>query len=362
MPQTSFSVYRKKNGSHLSIKLLKSLKETESWRGRSLLTLKDHTSQEIQSLINLAAVLKHKKKMRMNQHLLPGRNVVLLFEKTSTRTRCAFEVAIMDEGGHATFLGIKDSQFGKKESIENSAKVLGRYYDGIQFRGFDHQTVEALAQHAGVPVWNGLTDSYHPTQILADFLTISEKLNKPLNEVTFAYVGDARNNMANSLMIGAAKMGMDFRAVAPASLFPEENLVAEMKSIAALNGGSITLVEDPLKGVKNADVVYTDVWVSMGEEDQFEERIKLLLPYQVNEALMEATGKPESLFMHCLPAFHDLETQISREVFEKYGLKELEVTDKVFRSAQSVVFDEAENRMHTIKALMVATLGPDPVY
>ncbi|MDW7670064.1 MAG: ornithine carbamoyltransferase [Bacillota bacterium] len=362
MGQAAVMNHRKKNGSQLTIKLLKALKETEVWRGESLLTLKHHSPHEILSLIRLAKILKQKKKMRHGGPLLSGRNIVLLFEKTSTRTRCAFEVAIMDEGGNATFLGMKDSQIGKKESIEDSAKVLGRYYDGIEFRGFAHGTVETLAKHAGVPVWNGLTDEYHPTQILADFMTVSEKLNKPLSEISFAYVGDARNNMANSLLIGAAKMGMDFRAVAPAALFPEEGLVSEMKQVAAETGGSITLEEDPGKGVKGADVVYTDVWVSMGEEDQFEQRIKLLLPYQVNSNLMSATENPNSIFMHCLPAFHDLETQIGREVYKHYGLKELEVTDEVFRSPQSVVFDEAENRLHTIKALIVATLGPDAAF
>lgn len=357
MGQTAIINHRKYNGNQFALKLLKSLRECESWKGKSFLTLKDHSSQEIQALINLAIVLKKKKKQKSAGYLLEDKNIVLLFEKTSTRTRCAFEVAVRDEGGHATFLGMKDSQIGKKESIEDSAKVLGRYYDGIEFRGFEHSTVEKLAQHAGVPVWNGLTDQYHPTQILADFMTITEKLKKPLNQVSFAYVGDARNNMANSLMIGAAKMGMDFRAVAPASLFPEKTLLEEMKKVAEQTGGSITLEENPAKGVAGADVVYTDVWVSMGEEDQFTERIQLLLPYQVNSKLMAATGKEDSLFMHCLPAFHDLETEIGKEVYETYGLKELEVTDEVFRSHQSVVFDEAENRMHTIKALMVATMG-----
>lgn len=358
MAQTVTTIHRKKTGSQHVHKQLKALRDTASWRGKSLLTLKDYSPEEIHALLNLAAVLKEKKQQGIRGKLLMGKNIVLLFEKTSTRTRCAFEVAVMDEGGHATFLGMKDAQIGKKESIEDSAKVLGRFYDGIEFRGFAHSTVETLAAHAGVPVWNGLTDDFHPTQILADFLTIQEKLKKPLNQVSFAYVGDARNNMGNSLMIGAAKMGMDFRAVAPASLFPEAGLVTEMKAVAAATGGSISLIEDPHEGVKGADVVYTDVWVSMGEEDQFAQRIEQLLPYQVNSDLMAATGKPESLFMHCLPAFHDLETQVAKEVYQAHGLQELEVTDAVFRSPQSVVFDEAENRLHTIKALMVATLGP----
>lgn len=345
-------------GRGFAIKMQEALEAASPWRGKSFLTLKEHTADEINSLLALAAVLKEKKKKHpMEMPLLPGKNIVLLFEKTSTRTRCAFEVAVRDEGGHATFLGMKDSQIGKKESIEDSAKVLGRYYDGIEFRGFEHSAVEMLAAHAGVPVWNGLTDQYHPTQILADFMTLREKLNKPLQEVSFAYVGDARNNMANSLMIGAAKMGMDFRAVAPANLFPEASLVREMQQVAKESGGTISLMEDPRKGVEGADVVYTDVWVSMGEEDQFEQRIKELLPYQVNASLMKATGKKNSLFMHCLPAFHDGETLMGQEVYEKFGLKELEVTDEVFRSGQSVVFDEAENRLHSIKALMVATLA-----
>ncbi len=345
-------------GSRYAIQIEKALEAARVWRGKSFLTLKEHSPEEIHSLLNLSMVLKEKKKNHpFEKPLLQGKNIVLLFEKTSTRTRCAFEVAILDEGGHATFLGMKDSQIGKKESIEDSAKVLGRYYDGIGFRGFQHLTVELLAIHAGVPVWNGLTDQYHPTEILADFMTISEKLNKPLNQVSFAYVGDARNNMANSLMIGAAKMGMDFRAVAPAALFPEQTLVDEMKQVAAVTGGTISLVEDPADGVEGADVVYTDVWVSMGEEDQFEQRIKQLLPYQVNASLMKATGKEDSIFMHCLPAVHDMETQMGKEVYETFGLKELEVTDEVFRSRQSVVFDGAENRIHTIKALMAATLA-----
>ncbi|WP_026476941.1 ornithine carbamoyltransferase [Alkaliphilus transvaalensis] len=325
-------------------------------KGRSLLTLKDFTPQEIRYLLDLARDLKAKKRMGIKGKMLEGKNIVLLFEKASTRTRCAFEVAAFDEGAQVTFLGSNDSQMGKKESLEDTAKVLGRFYDGIEFRGFKQETVEILAKHSGVPVWNGLTDLYHPTQILADWLTISEHVAKPLNQVKFVYVGDARNNMGNSLMIGAAKMGMDFRAVAPKSLFPSEELVAEMREVAKETGGKITLTEDIAEGVKDADVIYTDVWVSMGEEDQFEERIKMLLPYQVNMEMLNKTGNPDVIFMHCLPAFHDLETKVGREVFEKFGLKEMEVTDEVFRSKHSVVFDEAENRMHTIKAVMVATI------
>ena len=325
-------------------------------KGRSLLTLKDFTPQEIRYLLDLARDLKAKKRMGIKGRLLEGKNIVLLFEKTSTRTRCAFEVAAFEEGAHVTFLGGNDSQIGKKESLEDTAKVLGRYYDGIEFRGYAQETVEILAAHSGVPVWNGLTDLDHPTQILADLLTITEHVAKPLNKIKFAYVGDARNNMGNALMIGAAKMGMDFRAVAPKSLFPEEALVAEMRKVAEETGASITLTDRIKEGVKDVDVIYTDVWVSMGEEAQFEERIKLLKPYQVNSAMLALTGNPDMIFMHCLPAFHDLETKVGKEIYEKYGLKEMEVTDEVFRGKHAVVFDEAENRMHTIKAIMVATL------
>ncbi|CAH2213331.1 ornithine carbamoyltransferase [Tepidibacter aestuarii] len=325
-------------------------------KGRSFLTLKDFTQSEIKYLLNLAGDLKSKKRSGIKGNLLDGKNIVLLFEKTSTRTRCSFEVAAFDEGGHVTFLGANDSQMGKKESIEDTAKVLGRFYDGIEFRGFKQESVEILAKNAGIPVWNGLTDMYHPTQILADFLTVKENVNKPLNKVKFIYVGDARNNMGNSLLIGAVKMGMDFVALAPKKLWPCEELVDEMKEIAKENGGSITLTED-VNEVKYADVIYTDVWVSMGEEDQFEERIKLLKPYQVNMDMINKTENKDVIFMHCLPAFHDLNTKVGNEIYEKFGLKEMEVTDEVFRSKHSVVFDEAENRMHTIKAVMVATIG-----
>ncbi|MDC7224810.1 MAG: ornithine carbamoyltransferase [Spirochaetales bacterium] len=324
-------------------------------QGRSLLTLKDFTPREIRYLLDLARDLKNKKRSGVRGDLLAGRNICLIFEKTSTRTRCAFEAAVYDEGGNVTFL--TNSQMGKKESVEDTARVLGRFYDGIEFRGFKQETVEALAQWSGVPVWNGLTDLYHPTQILADLLTIEEHVAKPLNKVKLAYAGDARNNMGNSLMIGAAKMGMEFSAVAPASLFPAEELVAECREIARETGAKINLCEDIAEGVKDADVIYTDVWVSMGEEDQYEERIKLLKPYQVNRAMMDKTGKDDTIFMHCLPAFHDQNTSVAREVKEKYGLDEMEVTDEVFRSRHSVVFDEAENRLHTIKAAMVASLN-----
>ena len=326
-------------------------------KGRNFLTLKDFTPEEIQYLLDLSKDLKAKKRTGSKEKALEGKNVVLLFQKASTRTRCAFEVAALDEGAHVTFLGSSDSQMGKKESLEDTAKVLGRFYDGMEFRGFKQETVDILAEHAGIPVWNGLTDLYHPTQILADLLTITEHVDKPLNKVKFAYLGDARNNMGNSLMIGAAKMGMDFRAVAPKELFPEEELVKEMRELAKETGASITITDNVDEGVKDADVIYTDVWVSMGEEDQFEERIKLLKDYQVNMEMVRKTGNENLVFMHCLPAFHDLETDVGKEIHEKFGLTAMEVTDEVFRSKHSVVFDEAENRMHTIKAVMVATMG-----
>jgi ornithine carbamoyltransferase len=299
--------------------------------------------------------LKAKKRAGIRGDLLAGKSIVLLFEKASTRTRCAFEVAAFDEGAQVTFL--TNSQMGKKESMEDTAKVLGRYYDGIEFRGFKQETVEGLAKYSGVPVWNGLTDLYHPTQILADFMTVREHVTKPMNKVKFVYVGDARNNMGRSLMIGAAKMGMHFVGVAPKQLFPDQELVEEMKETAAYSGAKIEFTEDIAAGVKGADVLYTDVWVSMGEEARFEERIKMLEPYRVNMKMVELTGNPDVIFMHCLPSFHDLETEIGKEIHKKFGLKEMEVSDEVFRSRHSVVFDEAENRMHTIKAVMVATIG-----
>ncbi len=325
-------------------------------KGRSLLTLKDFTTAEIQYLLDLAKDLKNKKRVGSREKLLEGKNIVLLFEKTSTRTRCSFEVAAMDEGAGVTFLGMKDSQMGKKESIKDTARVLGRLYDGIEFRGFAQETVECLAKYSGVPVWNGLTDQYHPTQVLADLLTISEHVRKPFSEVKFVYVGDARNNMGNSLMIGAAKMGMQFVALAPKSLFPSQELVESMQEVAKETGASITLTEHIGEAVRGADVIYTDVWVSMGEEEHFKERIELLLPYQVNKEMLQKTENPDVIFMHCLPAFHDLNTEIGREIYEQFGIAEMEVTDEVFESKHSVVFDEAENRMHTIKAVLVATL------
>jgi ornithine carbamoyltransferase len=327
-----------------------------NFKGRSFLTLLDFTPDEINELIDLSAQVKKEKKDGIFPRRLKNKNIALLFEKNSTRTRCAFTVAAVDEGAHPEFLGKNDVQFGKKESVADTARVLGRMFDGIQFRGFKHETVEGLAAYAGVPVWNGLTDAYHPTQILADFLTIKEQKGY-LKGIVFAYVGDGRNNMANSLMVGAAKMGMDFRIVAPESLFPEKELVGKVREVAKETGAKISLCDDIDEGVKDADVIYTDVWVSMGEEDQFEERIKLLLPYQVNAGMMAKTGKKDTIFLHCLPAFHDLNTVVGAEIHEKYGLDAMEVTDEVFESEASFVWDEAENRMHTIKAVMVATLA-----
>ncbi|MCP5454669.1 MAG: ornithine carbamoyltransferase [Thermotogae bacterium] len=322
-------------------------------RGRHFLTLKDFSTNEIQYLLDLSKDLKAKKRMGIKNNLLEGKNIVLIFEKASTRTRTSFEVAAFDEGANVTFL--TNSQMGKKESVEDTAKVLGRMYDGIEFRGFSQKTVEELAEFSGVPVWNGLTDLDHPTQILADFLTVMENTNKPLNKIKFCYVGDARNNMGNALMIGAAKMGMHFVAIAPKELFPEESLVSEMKKVAEETGAVIELSDD-INSVKNADVIYTDVWVSMGEEAKYEERINLLKDYQVNMEMIKKTENPDVIFLHCLPSFHDTNTEVGKEICKKYGLKEMEVTDEVFRSKYSKVFDEAENRMHTIKAVMVATL------
>ncbi len=324
-------------------------------KGRSLLSLKDYSREEILFLLDLSDDLKRKKRAGIKGDLLDGKNIVLLFEKASTRTRCAFEVAAYDEGANVTFL--TNSQMGKKESMEDTAKVLGRYYDGIEFRGFRQETVEMLAKYSGVPVWNGLTDQYHPTQILADFMTVRESVNKPVNKVKFVFVGDARNNMGRSLMIGAAKMGMEFVGVAPKELLPDQELIDEMQAVAVESGGTIDFTDDIALGVKDADVLYSDVWVSMGEEDQFEQRIKLLEPYRVDMNMLERTGNSEVVFMHCLPSFHDTETSIGKEIEAKFGLKEMEVSDEVFRSRHSVVFDEAENRMHTIKAVMVATIG-----
>lgn len=322
--------------------------------GRSFLTLLDYTPEEIRYLLDLSHRLKREKRERVFPERLKHRNVVLLFDKTSTRTRCAFEVAALDEGAHVTFLS--NSQMGKKESIEDTAKVLGRFYDGIEYRGFSQTLVEDLARFSGVPVWNGLTDRYHPTQVLADLMTIEEHAGKPLTGIKLAFVGDARNNMGNSLMIGSAKMGMEFVAIAPKALWPDETLTRRMRALANDTGAKISLSES-LDAVAGADAVYTDVWVSMGEEARFAERIALLEPYRVTMDVMRRTGNPKALFLHCLPSFHDLNTIVGKDVFEKFGLSEMEVSDEAFRSDGSVVFDEAENRMHTIKAVMVATLG-----
>lgn len=327
----------------------------QNLKGRSFLSLLDYSPEEINELIELSAQVKKEKKEGKFPRRLENKNIALLFEKNSTRTRCAFTVAAIDEGAHPEYLGKNDIQFGKKESVADTARVLGRMFDAIEYRGFKHETVEALAKYSGVPVWNGLTDDFHPTQILADFLTIKEQKGY-LKGIVFSYIGDGRNNMANSLMVGAAKMGMDFRIVAPKSLFPGEALVSKVNEIAKGTGGKISLYEDIAEGVKDADVIYTDVWVSMGEEDQFEERIKLLMPYQVNAKMMAQTGKNDTTFLHCLPAFHDLNTIVGQEIYEKYGIDAMEVTDEVFESNNSKVWDEAENRMHTIKAVMIATL------
>ncbi|MBQ7551797.1 MAG: ornithine carbamoyltransferase [Bacteroidales bacterium] len=327
-------------------------------RNRNFLKLLDFTPEEIKFLLTLAADLKKAKYTGTEQPTLKGKNVVLLFEKDSTRTRCAFEVAAMDQGAGVTYLGPSGSQMGKKESMKDTARVLGRMYDGIEYRGFSQEIVEALGKYAGVPVWNGLTTEFHPTQILADFLTMSEHSDKPLNKVSFCYLGDARNNMGNSLMVGAAKMGMDFRAAAPKACQPDAKLVAECKKIAKETGAKITITEDVDKAVKGVDFLYTDVWVSMGEPAEvWAERIKLLTPYQVNKAVVKKTGNPNVKFLHCLPSFHNRETVIGEEIYQKYGIEAMEVTDDVFESPMSLVFDEAENRLHTIKAVMVATLG-----
>ena len=324
-------------------------------RGRSFLTLLDYTPQEIRYLLDLAKEFKALKRAGVPHRYLEGKNIVLLFEKTSTRTRCAFEVAGMDLGMGVTYLDPGSSQMGKKESIPDTACVLGRMYDGIEYRGFSQKLVEELAEYSGVPVWNGLTDQFHPTQMLADLLTMEEKFGS-LKGLKFTYMGDARNNMGNSLMVACAKMGLHFTACAPKELFPAEKLVAKARTIAAESGGSVRLTEDTSEGAADADVIYTDIWVSMGEPDEvWESRIRLLRPYQVNTALM-AKAKPTAIFMHCLPSFHDTRTTIGAQMAERFGVKEMEVTDEVFESKQSVVFDEAENRMHTIKAVVYATL------
>ena len=324
--------------------------------GRNFLKLLDYTPDEIRYLIDLSAELKAKKKNGVAHDVLKGKNIALIFEKTSTRTRCSFEVAAHDLGMHVTYLDPSGSQIGKKESIQDTARVLGRMFDGIEYRGYGQEIVEQLAEYAGVPVWNGLTNEFHPTQMIADMLTIKEKFGK-LEGIRFVYMGDARYNMGNSLMVTCAKLGMDFVACTNKKYFPDKALVETCQEIAKETGASITLTEDVQEGCKDADVIYTDVWVSMGEPTEVgEERIHDLLPYQVNEKAM-SYAKDSAVFMHCLPAFHDLNTTVGKEIHEKFGLTEMEVTDQVFESAQSVVFDEAENRMHSIKAIMYATLG-----
>ena len=327
-------------------------------RNRHFLKLLDFTPQEIKFLLTLSLDLKKAKYAGFEQQRLVGKNIALIFEKSSTRTRCAFEVAAYDQGAHVTYLGPSGSQMGAKESMKDTARVLGRMYDGIEYRGFGQDIVEELAQYAGVPVWNGLTNEFHPTQVLADLLTMMEYSDKPLSQVKFAYLGDARNNMGNSLLVGAAKMGMDFRSIAPKSVQPEPEMVVKSQKIAVETGAKITVSDDLSKGVKGCDFLCTDVWVSMGEpEEVWKERIELLQAYQVNAAAMEKTGNPDVKFLHCLPAFHNRETKIGEDIYRKFGLEAMEVTEEVFESPASIVWDEAENRIHTIKAVMVATLG-----
>jgi ornithine carbamoyltransferase len=327
-------------------------------RNRSFVKLLDFTSNEIKFLLKLSADLKAAKYGGYEQPKLTGKNIALIFEKSSTRTRVAFEVAAYDQGAHVTYLGPSGSQIGHKESMKDTARVLGRVYDGIEYRGFAQSTVEVLAQYAGVPVWNGLTNEYHPTQILADMLTMMEHSDKPLNQISYCYMGDARFNMGNSLMVGGCKLGMDVRICAPQSLWPDATLVETCKIIAAETGARLTITDDVETGLKGADFVHTDVWVSMGEPDSvWAERVELLKPYQVNATAIEKTGNPQVKFMHCLPAFHNRETKIGEEIFQKFGLDGMEVNEEVFESERSIVFDQAENRLHTIKAVMVATLG-----
>lgn len=326
--------------------------------GRSLLDLKDFTPRDIRYLLNLAAELKRSKAIGNEHQRLKGKNIALIFEKASTRTRCAFEVAVHDQGGHVTYLDSAGSQLGHKESLKDTARVLGRMFDGIEYRGFHQSVVQDIATYSHVPVWNGLTDEAHPTQVLADLLTMEEFGEKPLHELSFCYLGDARFNMGCSLLIGGTQMGMDVRICSPAALQPPQDLLSEMQTLAKTTGARITLEEDPILAVAGADFLYTDVWVSMGEsETVWKERIDQLLPYQVNAALMRATGKPRTRFMHCLPAFHSLDTEVGRQIHEKYGLQEIEVTDEVFESEASIVFTQAENRLHTIKAVLIATLS-----
>lgn len=327
-------------------------------KNRNFLKLLDFSAKEINFLLELSESLKKAKYAGTEQPLLLNKNIALIFEKASTRTRCAFEVAAYDQGARVTYLGPSGSQIGQKESMKDTARVLGRMYDGIEYRGFGQDIVEELGKHAGVPVWNGLTNEFHPTQILADFLTMKEHSDKPLSQIKFCYLGDAKNNMGNSLMVGAAKLGIDFRAAAPKECQPTNELQNQCREIANATGAKITITENVEKAVKDCDFLYTDVWVSMGEPDEvWEERIKLLLPYQVNKKAMELTGNANVKFLHCLPAFHNRETKVGEEIYKKFGIEAMEVTDDVFESEASVVLDQAENRLHTIKAVMVASLG-----
>ena len=327
-------------------------------RNRNFLKLLDFTPEEIKFLLDLSSDLKQAKKTGTEKQKLKGKNIALIFEKASTRTRCAFEVAALDQGAHVTYLGPSGSQIGQKESMKDTARVLGRMYDGIEYRGYGQDIVEELGRYAGVPVWNGLTNEFHPTQILADFMTMLEHSDKPLNKISFCFMGDARNNMGNSLMVGASKMGMDFRAAAPKACQPSEELVARCLEIAKQTGAKIDITENVNEAVKGVDFLYTDVWVSMGEPDSvWEERIRLLKPYQINMEVIRKTDNPKVKFLHCLPAFHNRDTKAGEDIFKKFGLDGMEVTEDVFESTRSIVFDEAENRLHTIKAVMVATLG-----
>jgi ornithine carbamoyltransferase len=327
-------------------------------RNRNFLKLLDFKPEEIKFLLDLAADLKKSKYAGNEQQLLKGKNIALIFEKSSTRTRCAFEVAALDQGAHVTYLGPSGSQIGQKESMKDTARVLGRMFDGIEYRGYGQAIVEELAQYAGVPVWNGLTNEFHPTQILADFMTMLEHCDKPLDKISFCYLGDARYNMGNSLLVGAAKMGMDFRTAAPKTYQQGKELLTTCKKIAKETGARINITENVGEAVKGVDFLYTDVWVSMGEPDSvWAERIKLLKPYQINMSVVKKTGNPDVKFLHCLPAFHNRETKVGEDIYKKFGLDGMEVTEDVFESKHSLVFDEAENRLHTIKAVMVATLG-----
>jgi ornithine carbamoyltransferase len=327
-------------------------------RNRHFLKLLDYSAEEMLYLLDLAASLKSAKRGGFEVQRLRGKEICLIFEKTSTRTRCSFEVAAYDQGAHVTYLDPQSSQMGHKESVKDTARVLGRLYDGIEYRGFDQTVVETLAEYAGVPIWNGLTDEFHPTQILADLLTMREHANKPLGQISYAFLGDAANNMGNSLMVGGAKMGMDVRLVGPRDRWPEQELVDEAREIAKASGARITLTDDVEEGVRGCDYLYTDVWVSMGEPvEAWSERIRIMSPYQINSKVMAATGNPAVKFMHCLPAFHNADTKVGKQMLSEHGISEMEVTDEVFESPASIVFDQAENRMHTIKAVLVATIG-----